>query len=126
MPQSRDFSRCERFATQIQRELAPIMQENLMDKNYPFVSITAMKVTPDLSIAKIYISIMEQTKVNPTLNFLRRNSQTLRFELAQRLNLRRTPELHFYYDEVLAYGNKLTKLIDEAVDDDAKDESNDD
>lgn len=115
----KNFSRMQRIATLIQHELA----QNILQIPNPVlktISITEVRVSPDLSHAKIFFSIFDEKNAPEALKILNTQAKQLRHILAQNLNLRKTPELHFVYDESIIKGQKLSALIDSAVESDAK------
>ena len=79
-----------------------------------FVSITGAEVTPDLKYAKIFYSALRGDP-KETAKGLRSCSGFLRREIAQRMNLRITPELNFCYDESITYGAHISKLLSQAM-----------
>lgn len=104
----------ERIASLIQRELAPIVNENITNKKVGYVNLTEVKVTRDQSIATIYYTILsdEEEIIELAAEELEKRNATIRMQLAQKIkNIRKMPELHFKYDEALAYGNKIDKLL---------------
>lgn len=104
----------ERLASLIQRELAPIVNTVIQNDVIGYINLTEVKLTKDLSIAKIYYTILSDDE--KTLEFtekeLEKNKVTIRMELAKKINnIRKIPELKFVYDEALAYGNHIDKLL---------------
>ena len=79
-----------------------------------FVSITGAEVTPDLKYAKIFYSALRGDP-KETAKGLKSCSGFLRREIAQRMNLRITPELSFVYDESITYGAHISKLLNQAM-----------
>ena len=79
-----------------------------------FVSITGAEVTPDLKYAKIFYSALRGDP-KETAKGLKSCSGFLRREIAQRMNLRTTPELAFCYDESITYGAHISKLLSQAM-----------
>ncbi|MDX9812160.1 MAG: 30S ribosome-binding factor RbfA [Bacteroidales bacterium] len=77
------------------------------------VSITAARVSPDLSYAKIYISIFPSANQDETLNAIREHTAKLRFELGQKVRnqLRIVPEITFFIDDSLDYIDNIDKLL---------------
>ncbi len=77
------------------------------------VSITAARVSPDLSYAKIYISIFPSANQEETLNAIRDHSAKLRFELGHKVRnqLRIVPEITFFIDDSLDYIDNIDKLL---------------
>ena len=114
---AKDFSRSDRVAEQIQRELADLLQFEVKDPRVGMVTITEVEVSGDMSHAKIYYSAAEGTK--ELQKGLEKSSGFLRTQLSKRLLLRTVPQLHFVYDASIDRGMKLSKLIDEALAPDA-------
>jgi ribosome-binding factor A len=79
-----------------------------------FVSITGAEVTPDLKYAKIFFSVLNGDP-KEIAKGLRSSAGFLRREIAQRMNLRITPELSFVYDESITYGAHISKLLSQAM-----------
>lgn len=77
------------------------------------VSVSAVRVTPDLSIAKVYLSIFPPEKSNEILENIKRQSKTCRYELAQAVKqtLRKCPDLQFYLDDSLDYAENIDRLL---------------
>lgn len=116
--------RLQRLADQIQRELAVLIRDAVNDPRLTgFVTISSVKVSPDLGYADIYVTIMEpelndaMTKSNheDSIKVLNKAAGFLRTELSHSLKTRTTPRLRFHYDEVTAHGNYMMDLINQAV-----------
>lgn len=118
----RDFSRTDRIAGTILRELSILLQTEIKDPRLPkFVTISEVTVTKDLSHAKVYFTVLNEDK-ELTLDVLNRSAKYLRGRLAKLIKLRTIPELHFVYDESVEYGKRISKIIDEIVPDNDSDE----
>lgn len=112
----REFSRSRRVGEQIQRELAELVQRELKDPRLGMVTISAVDVTRDLSVAKVYFTVLDpEHDTEQTLKGLNRANGFLRRELAHRMKLRVVPELRFFYDSSIENGSRLSALIDKAV-----------
>ena len=98
---------------EVQKELAMILRE-IKDPRVSdaFISITAVEVTPDLKFAKVYYSAMQGDK-KEVAKGLKSSAGYIRRQLAQRLNLRMTPELTFCEDHSIAHGAHISKLLNE-------------
>ena len=105
-------NRIGRINEEIQKELAAQLR-NLKDPRVQdtMISITRVEATPDLRYAKVYVSFLEEDKVNDALKGLKSASGYLRRELGRALNLRYTPELNWALDDSITYGAKMLKLI---------------
>ena len=100
-----------RINDEVQRELASILRE-VKDPRVKdaFVSITAVDVTPDLKFAKVYYSALKG-EPKELAKGLRAASGFMRSQIAQRLNLRITPELTFVLDDSISHGAHIAKLL---------------
>lgn len=113
---SKTFSRTDRIGELIQRELAKIIPKEIRDPRVGLVSVAAVKVTRDLSYAKVYITRLgDPAEGKEAVKALNKASAFLRFHLAQQVQLRAMPQLQFVYDETILTGNALAALIDRAV-----------
>ena len=112
----RDFSRSQRVAEQMQRELSVLLLREMRDPRVEGVSITGVDVTRDFSVAKVYFSILNNPEgQDNALKALQKAAGFLRHALGQRMQLRALPELRFIYDETLIRGTSLNELIDKVV-----------
>ena len=100
-----------RINDEVQRELASILRE-VKDPRVKdaFVSITAVDVTPDLKFAKVYYSALKG-EPKELAKGLKAASGFMRSQIAQRLNLRITPELTFLLDDSISHGAHIAKLL---------------
>jgi len=104
----------DRLASLIQRELVTIVNREVKDKSFGYINLTEVKVTKDLSFANIYYTILsdEPEKIEKSKQALEAAKVTIRMELAKKIkNVRKIPDLVFKYDEALAYGNHIDKLL---------------
>ena len=113
--ENRETPRQMKINTVIQHEIAYLIQDAIRKSNTPnlMVSVTRVKVVPDISIAKVYISIFPKDKVDMYIENLKTNKNKLRHDLSQKLKsqLRKVPELNFYLDESLDYIEKIDKEL---------------
>ena len=100
-----------RINDEMQKELAAILRE-VKDPRVSdaFISITGTEVTPDLKYAKVYYSAMRGDKKEVRAG-LKSSAGFIRRQVAQRLNLRATPEFTFVEDESISYGAKISKIL---------------
>lgn len=102
------MSKHARVENGIQRHLTEILRKDVKD-NLGFVTLTAVKLTTDLSQLKVYYTVLstnEEDKVN-TQAALERSKAFIRTTLAQRVDMRKSPNLIFVYDDSLERGNKI-------------------
>ena len=113
---AKEFSRSERVADQIQRELAQLIQRDMQDPRLHLLSVSAVEVTRDLAYATVYVSSRaDQYSHEEILAVLHKARGFLRHELGKAMRLRIVPELKFNYDESLEKGMSMAKLINDAV-----------
>ncbi|MDO9628467.1 MAG: 30S ribosome-binding factor RbfA [Acholeplasmataceae bacterium] len=104
----------DRLASLIQRELASIVNQEVKDKSFGYINLTEVKVTKDVSFATIYYTILSDDPViiEKSRVSIDAAKVTIRMELAKKINnIRKIPDLIFKYDEALAYGNKIDKIL---------------
>ena len=114
----REFSRSQRMAEQIRRDLAEIVRDELKDPRMGFLSFSAVKLSRDLGNAVIYCSVMEEEKQAETLATLNRATGFLRSKLAGRMRSRTVPILKFINDESMTRGAAMETLIRKAINED--------
>lgn len=102
----------DRIASQMLKEISYVLASEVKDENIRFVTVTDVKVTNDLSFAKIYVTVLKEDKITETMKALKNASGYIRKELAERLEIRHIPELEFVYDESIAYGKKIENIIE--------------
>ena len=116
MPANKGFSRRDRVAEQVRRELAELIRTELKDPRVGMISITDVQVTPDYAHAKVFFSTLAGSEHLPeVMSGLQKASGFLRRELGKRISIHMTPQLHFVFDESLERGAELSKLIQKAV-----------
>lgn len=105
-------NRLDKINEELKRELSAIINYELKDpKITGIVTITSVKITPDLRYAKAYISILNSKNNEETLRGLKNASGFLRSEIAKKINLRVTPEIVFAIDSSIEYGSKIDSIL---------------
>ncbi len=113
---AREFSRTDRVGSQMQRELAMLVRDELDDPRLGMVTIQAVRVVRDFSHAKVYFTVIGgELDVKETTRVLKEAAPFFRHELGHRIKIRALPELLFVYDESIERGMHLSALIEEAV-----------
>jgi ribosome-binding factor A len=113
--------RTQRLADQIQRELAGLIRLELKDPRLGMVTVSGVKVSPDMGYADIYVTVIGSSldeKPDESVAVLNAAAGFLRGELGRALTTRITPRLRFHFDEVTARGNRMAALINQAVKED--------
>jgi len=129
---SEQSQRQQRVADLIQRELAVLIQLEVDDPRIGMVSVTGVEVSRDLAHANVYVTVLnspsgegddrlgsggklDKLEIEENVEALNKAAGYLRSLLAKRLKLRTTPKLKFHYDGSISRGNRLSSLIDEAL-----------
>ncbi len=102
----------ERLNHTIQEEISMILMTEIKDEEIKFVTITGVETTNDLSFAKVYFTVLDEEKKEQTLKALEKASSFIRSKLAERIEIRHTPELKFIFDTSIEYGNNIEKIIE--------------
>ncbi len=102
----------ERLNHTFQEEISIILMTEIKDEEIKFVTITGVETTNDLSFAKVYFTVLDETKKETTLKALEKASPFIRSKLAERVEIRHTPELKFIFDTSIEYGNHIEKIIE--------------
>ncbi len=112
----REFSRSKRLGAQILRSLSDSIRLDTKDPALASLSLTAVDLTRDLSVAKVYFSLLDPSaEPDPALAGLRRASGFLRGRLGAALKVRHIPELRFIHDDSAARSDEISRLIDSAT-----------
>jgi ribosome-binding factor A len=109
------YTRQDRVARLIIRELATIILQEQIDPLFSGVTLTAVKVSPDLAYAKVFVTVLDEAKKEETLESLNKSSILLQHLLAKKVKLRIVTKLNFVYDTSIEYARKMTMLIDKAI-----------
>jgi len=111
----REFPRTPRLGSPVLRSLSELLRFESKDPRLAGVSLTAVELSKDLSVATVYFSHMDpQADPGHALEGLERAAGYLRSKLGSKLDIRRVPELRFVHDDSIAHGAELSRLIDAA------------
>ena len=111
----KEYARSERLASQIQRELAALIQTEIKDPRLGMPSILEVQVSKDLAHARVYFSVLDPADARNCLEALNSASGFLQREIGKAIKTRVTPRLSFIYDDSDIRGRQLSDLIDTAV-----------
>lgn len=108
-----ESTRQSKISRLIQKELSDIFLMQAKSMNGVLVSVTAVRISPDLSIARVYISVFPSERGDEIVKNLNNNMRAIRFELGSRLRyqLRIIPELKFFIDDSLDYLERIDELL---------------
>ncbi|MEZ5418404.1 MAG: 30S ribosome-binding factor RbfA [Vicinamibacterales bacterium] len=113
--------RVERVAEQVREEVSQILATEVADPGVGLVTVTRVKVTPDLSLARVYWTLLgDAAERKKTAKALQRASSFVRHLLAERLTLRRAPEVVFQFDEGLAAHARVEQILHELHEEEAQ------
>lgn len=110
-----ETTRQAKISRLLQKELSEIFRLETAKMRGAIVSVSTVRVSPDLSIARVYLSIFPSDKAEETIESVNASQKTVRYELASRVRfqLRKVPELHFYLDDSLDYIAKIDSLLEQ-------------
>ena len=108
-----ETTRQQKIARLLQKELSEIFRLQTAKMGGVLVSVSAVRVSPDLSIARAYLSIFPSERANEIIESINHSARSVRYELAQRVRyqLRKTPELTFFIDDSLDYIEHIDSLL---------------
>ncbi len=109
----KQYKRSERFNKLLLEEVSTIVQRELKDPRIGFASITRVETTEDLRSAKFYISLLDETQAEDTLEALRHAAGMIRGLLMHRIKARRIPELRFVHDRSIAYSVHISEVLEQ-------------
>jgi ribosome-binding factor A len=105
-------SRPERIGEEIRREISELLMRDVHDPGIGLVTLTRVKVSPDLQLARVYYTRMGDERARgETARALERATPFLRRQVGQRLRLRRVPELQFHFDASVEYQDRVERIL---------------
>ena len=109
-----ESTRQAKIARLLQKELSEIFRLQTAKMHGVLVTVTAVRVSPDLSTARVYLSVFPSDKAGDVMQSVNASAKTVRYELAQRVRfqLRKTPELTFMLDDSLDYIENIDHLLE--------------
>ena len=111
-------NRLNRVNEELKREISNIINYEVTNSKVTgMVSVTSVKISPDLRYAKVSISILNSKNVKQTLAGLKSSSGFIRSRIAEKVNLRVTPELVFELDDSMQYGEKIDTILKDIMKD---------
>ena len=108
-----ETTRQNKIARLIQKELSDIFQRQTSQMRGVIVSVSACRISPDLSVCRVYLSVFPSERADELVNNINANGRSVRFELGKRVGkqLRIIPELKFFIDDSLDYGDHIDELL---------------
>ena len=109
---SKNEARLGRVNEELMKAISHIITYELKNPDVTgMISVTRVKVTPDLKYAKVYVSLLNSKSVEKTMQGLRESAGFMRSQVAKIVNLRVTPELVFEYDDSIEHGEKIDNIL---------------
>ena len=109
---NKNNNRMGRIDEEYRKELSQIIGFELKNSNITgMISVTRVKVTPDLKYAKVYVSMLNSKSVEKTMQGLKDSAGFMRSQVARMVNLRITPELVFEYDDSIEHGERIDNIL---------------
>ncbi|MBO5779748.1 MAG: 30S ribosome-binding factor RbfA [Muribaculaceae bacterium] len=108
-----ESTRQAKIARLLQKELSEIFRQQTAKTHGTLVTVSNVRVSPDLSIARVYLSVFPSAKGEEIINNITTSARSIRYELAQRVRfqLRKTPELSFFLDDSIDYIENIDNLL---------------
>ena len=109
----KEYGRSERVSSQMQKELALVLQRDVDDSRLGFITVNEVVVSKDLAIAKIFITVLnadEQAK-DENIKVLNELAPAIRHQVAKKMRLRHISEFRFYYDNSFDTGMRVAELL---------------
>lgn len=109
-----ESTRQAKIARLLQKELSEIFREQTAKTHGVIITVSTLRVSPDMSVARAYLSVFPSAKANEIIESINASARTIRYELAAkvRYQLRKTPELTFYIDDSLDYIENIDHLLE--------------
>jgi len=113
--------RTERVAEEIKHRMNSAMSRDIMDLNAGLITVSKVIMSPDLKLAKIYVSFLgNKESVEILIESINERKKHIRFLLGKQLSLKYVPEIIFYYDDTMDYADKINKLLNEVKKNDSQ------
>ena len=103
----------DRYNSTFEKVISVILANEVKDKKLKSVVVTGVDITNDLSYANVYYTIIDDTSKKEIQESLMKAQSFIRGQLSKKVDIRHTPELRFFYDNSIAYGNKIERIIEE-------------
>ena len=102
----------DRLNNSFVEHISSILRTEIKDERINFVTVTAAKITNDLSFAKIYVTVLNDKERDNIIKLLNKASNFIERELSKRIDIRKMPNITFVYDESLEYAANIENIIE--------------
>jgi len=108
-----ESTRQKKISSLIQKEMSVLFQRRSNEFRNKIITVTVVRVSPDLGYAKVYLSIFPDEQKEETFELIEANTSNLRYDLGKKIRnqVRKIPELQFYIDDSLDYADKIDQLL---------------
>jgi ribosome-binding factor A len=114
----RNPNRLDRINEELKREISHIINYEIKNTNVTgLISVTQVKTSPDLKHTRVHVSVINSKSVKNTLTALKASAGFVRSRIAEKLNMRVTPEIVFEFDDSMEYGQKIDSILQEIMKD---------
>lgn len=118
MQKNNGSNRLARVNEELKREISNIINYEVKNSNVNgLISVTKVKISPDLKYARVFVSMLNTKNKKQALAGLKSASGFIRSRLAEKINLRVTPELVFELDDSLVYGERIDSILEDIMKD---------
>ena len=115
---AREFSRADRVAQELQKEIAIILQREVKDPRIGMVTVSDVEISRHLAYAKVFVTFLfdsDESAVERGLEGLNKASGYIRTLVGKAMRLRIVPELRFVYDQSLVEGMRMSNLVTNVI-----------
>lgn len=102
----------DRLNNSFVEHISRIINTEIKDERINFVTVTAVKITNDLSFAKVYVTVLNDKERDNIIKLLNKASNFIERELSKRIEIRKMPNITFVYDESIEYATKIENIIE--------------
>ena len=102
----------ERLEHKFITSISDIIKNEIKDDRIQVVTVTDVSITNDLSFAKVYVTVFDDSKREEVLKVLNNASNFIERELCKKVEIRKMPDIHFVYDESIEYSNNIENIIE--------------
>lgn len=102
----------ERLNNSFVEHISQILRTEIKDERIHFVTVTAVRITNDLSFAKVYVTVLNDEERDSILKQLNKASNFIERELSKRVDIRKMPNITFVYDESIEYATNIENIIE--------------
>lgn len=102
----------DRLNNSFVEQISQILRTEIKDERIHFVTVTAVKITNDLSFAKVYVTVLDDKERDSIIKQLNKASNFIERELSKRIDIRKMPNITFVYDESIEYATNIENIIE--------------